>query len=282
MRINARAYFLKFFFILWSIVLDKIQKSLMRVPEVILVFWIIKTLSTTVGETGADFFAADLGLGMPMVTLVISGIMAILLYLQFSHFRKYVPANYWTLVVLMSVLGTLVTDILVDNFGIGLMPLSIVFTVLMLAGFYLWHRREGTLSIHSIDTASREAYYWVVILLAFALGTAVGDLISEYFSLGYSSATMIFGGMIGAIALAYYAFKLNAVLAFWLAYILTRPLGASLGDFLIQDSNGGLGISMVVVNISFLVAIVSGVTYLIFKQTVEPVISSDLAERASN
>jgi uncharacterized membrane-anchored protein len=252
---------------------------MMRVPEVILVFWIIKTLSTTVGETGADFLAADMGLGMSMVTLFISATMAILLYFQFIHFKKYVPANYWTLVVLMSVLGTLITDIMVDNFAIGLMPLSIVFAVLMLAGFYVWYRREGTLAIHSIDTASREAYYWVVILLAFALGTAVGDLISEYFSLGYSTAMMIFGGMIGAIALAYYAFKLDAVLAFWLAYILTRPLGASLGDFLIQDSNGGLGISMVAVNLSFLVAIVSGVTYLISKQNEDTDISSELLDR---
>jgi uncharacterized membrane-anchored protein len=238
----------------------------MRVPEVILVFWIIKTLSTTVGETGADFLASNLGFGMSIVSLIICAGMSVLLYLQFIHFKKYVPANYWTLVVLMSVLGTLITDILVDNFGVGLMPLSAIFTLLMLAGFYLWYRKEGTLAIHSIDSGSREAYYWVVILLAFALGTSVGDLIAEYFSLGYNSALMIFGGMIGAVAVAFYGFKINAVLAFWLVYILTRPLGASLGDFLIQNTNGGLGINMVVVNVAFLAAIVVGVAYLIRRE----------------
>jgi uncharacterized membrane-anchored protein len=239
----------------------------MRVPEVILVFWIIKTLSTTVGETGADYLASSLGFGMAIVSLTITAMMSVLLFLQFVHFKKYVPANYWTLVVLMSILGTLVTDILVDNFGVGLMPLSIIFTLLMLAGFYVWYSKEGTLAIHSIDSGSREAYYWVVILLAFALGTSVGDLISEYFSMGYDSALLLFAAMIGAISVAYYGFKINAVLAFWLAYILTRPLGASLGDFLIQDSNGGLGISMLAVNLAFLVSIVTGVAYLIWRES---------------
>jgi len=262
--------------------LGKIQKSMMRVPEVILVFWIIKTLSTTVGETGADFLASNLGLGMSIVSLLICGAMAVLLYFQFIHFKRYIPVNYWTLVVLMSVLGTLVTDILVDNMGVGLMPLSIVFTLMMIGAFYLWYRKEGTLSIHSIDSGSREAYYWLVILLAFALGTSVGDLIAEYFSLGYGSALMIFSGLIGAICVAYYGFKINAVLAFWLAYILTRPLGASLGDFLIQDGNGGLGIDIVTVNLAFVAAIVIGVSYLVLQEKANEKVSAEFATRSKN
>ena len=243
-----------------------IQKTLLRVPEVILIFWIIKTLSTTVGETGADYMAVDIGLGMPIVTLIMTGIMAFLLHLQFTRFKKYVPANYWSIVVLMSVIGTLITDILVDYMGVGLLPLSIVFTIMMLGGFFVWYQKEGTLSIHSIDTGVREAYYWIVILLAFALGTAVGDLISEYFALGYNVALILFTSMIAAVTAAYYLFKLNAVLAFWLAYILTRPLGASLGDFLIQSpQDGGLGANMLVVNISFLLAIMSLVAYLVME-----------------
>lgn len=129
-----------------------VKRALLRVPEVTLVFWIIKTLSTTVGETGADFLAFNLGWGMPVTSLLMAGIMVVLLYLQFAKFQRYVPANYWSLVVLTSVLGTLITDILVDLAGVSLVTLSVVFTALMLTGFYLWYREEGTLSIHSIES----------------------------------------------------------------------------------------------------------------------------------
>ncbi len=249
-----------------AITSDNMKKALLRVPEVTLVFWIIKTLSTTVGETGADFLAFDLNWGMPLTTVVMTSILVVLLYLQFSKLKRYVPANYWSLVVLMSVVGTLITDILVDLAGVSLVTLSIVFTAMMLAGFYLWYREEGTLSIHSIDTGRREAWYWVVILLAFALGTGVGDLISEHFALGYDKALLLFSGLIATVAVAHYVFKLNAVTAFWFAYVLTRPLGASLGDFMIQAPvDGGLGINMMTINIAFLAAIVSLVGYELFR-----------------
>ncbi|WP_341581955.1 hypothetical protein [Marinobacter metalliresistant] len=239
-----------------------VKRALLRVPEVTLVFWIIKTLSTTVGETGADFLAFNLGWGMPVTSLLMAGIMVVLLYLQFAKFQRYVPANYWSLVVLTSVLGTLITDILVDLAGVSLVTLSVVFTALMLTGFYLWYREEGTLSIHSIDSGKREAWYWVVILMAFALGTGVGDLISEHYALGYDKALMLFSGLIATVAVAYYALRMNAIAAFWLAYVLTRPLGASLGDFMIQTpADGGLGFNTMMVNVAFLTAIVSLVGY---------------------
>ena len=234
-----------------------IKKAIMRVPAVTLIFWIIKTLSTTVGETGADFLATGLKLGMPLTTSLAVSVMAILFYLQFSHFKRYVVANYWALVVLMSVIGTLVTDMLVDLAGVPLGILSLAFTLLMLGGFYIWYRQEGTLSIHSIDTGRREFYYWVVILLAFALGTGLGDLISEHFALGYNKALFLFAALIAVVTFTYFIFKLNAVTAFWLAYVLTRPLGASLGDYLIQaPADGGLGFSMTTVNFVFLSAII--------------------------
>ncbi len=249
-----------------TIISNNMKQSLLRVPEVTLVFWIIKTLSTTVGETGADFLAVGLNWGMPVTTVLIVGLMVVLLYLQFGKLKRYVPANYWTLVVLMSIIGTLITDMLVDLAGISLGTLSIVFTVLMLGGFYLWYREEGTLSIHSIDTGKREAWYWVVILLAFALGTGVGDLISEHFALGYDKALLLFSGLIVTVAIAHFVFKLNAVTAFWFAYVLTRPLGASLGDFMIQaPADGGLGVNMMAINIAFLTAIVSLVGYELFR-----------------
>ena len=133
---------------------------------------------------------------------------------------------------------------------------------MMLAGFYVWYRNEGTLSIHSIDTGKREFYYWLVILLAFALGTGVGDLISEYFALGYNKALLLFASLISVVALAFFRSKLNAVTAFWIAYVLTRPLGASLGDFMIQaPADGGLGINITTINMVFLLAIVGLVGY---------------------
>jgi uncharacterized membrane-anchored protein len=244
------------------------KKFLLRVPEVTLIFWIIKILSTTVGETAADFLSTGLGFGMPLVALIIGSIMAFLLFLQFSKIKRYEPVNYWSIVVLMSIVGTLITDILVDKMGISDLTLSIVFTITMIAGFLVWHKQEKTLSIHSIDTAKREAYYWIIILLAFALGTAFGDLISEQIlSAGYGIALMLFAGLIAFVAVGYYVFKLDSVWAFWLAFVLTRPLGASLGDFMIQSfSNGGLGINITYVNILFFAIIVYLVVYLQFKQ----------------
>ena len=244
-----------------------IKKSLLRVPEVTLIFWIIKIISTTVGETGADFLAFDLGFGMPVVALVMSSIMVVLLMLQFTKLKRYVPVSYWSIVILMSIIGTLITDILVDDFGVSLVTLSIIFTVTMLLGFIAWYKSEKTLSIHSIDSTKREAYYWIIILLAFSLGTGVGDLISEGMELGYGIAFLLFGSAIALTAFSHYVLKMNAVLAFWIAYVLTRPLGASLGDLIIKPTvEGGLGVSMISVNIFFLITIIGLVTYLSMKE----------------
>ena len=240
-----------------------INKLVLRVPIVGAIFWIIKVLSTTVGETAADFLSFDMGWGMPLVAMIMSTIMIVLLVLQFTAFKRYIPFVYWTIVVLMSIIGTLITDILVDNFGVSLMTLSIVFTITMLFGFMIWYKNEHTLAIHSINTAKREAYYWVIILLAFALGTGAGDLISEGLAMGYGTALILFAGTISIVTIGHYVFKLNAILSFWLAYILTRPLGASLGDFMIQPiENGGLGIHAGTVNIIFFMIIFFLITYV--------------------
>jgi uncharacterized membrane-anchored protein len=246
------------------------NKTIRRVPEVTFIFWVIKTLSTTVGETGADFFAFDLAFGMSTVAMIASGVITTLLYLQFFLLKRYVTFNYWSIVVLMSILGTLITDILVDDIGISLMSLSIYFILAMLIGFFIWYLLEGTLSIHSIDTTKREAYYWLIILLAFALGTGVGDLLSEKLALGYGVAVLVFSSLIALVMMGYYAFNINETLAFWLAYILTRPLGASLGDWMIQPVKvGGLGINIIIVNTLFFIMITLLVTYLNMKQNKE-------------
>ena len=243
------------------------KKMLLRVPVVTILFWVVKTLSTTVGETAADFMSETLGLGMPLVALIMSSIMAVLLILQFVKLKRYVPVVYWSIVILMSIVGTLITDILVDTMGLSLVIETIIFSVTMILGFILWYGSEHTLSIHSIDTPKREAYYWIVILLAFALGTGLGDMLSEKLALGYGTALLLFAGAIALVAVAYYALKLNETVAFWIAFILTRPLGASTGDFLTAPVNkSGLGISLSVVNIIFFSIIILTVVYMSMKQ----------------
>jgi uncharacterized membrane-anchored protein len=174
-----------------------------------------------------------------------------------------VPWLYWLVVVLVSVVGTLITDNLVDNFGIPLEMTSIVFGLALVATFGAWYASEATLSFQTIFTRKRELFYWAAILLTFVLGTAAGDLAAEGLKLGYANATLVFGALIGLVSLAYYGFKASAVLAFWLVYILTRPFGASFGDYLSQPVvDGGLGLGPVVTTIVFLSTIAILVIYL--------------------
>ena len=242
--------------------INRMEKLLVRVPEVTFTFWLLKVLSTTVGETGADFLAFNLGLGLDITSLIMGCLLAASLVIQFKC-KRYVPVSYWTVVILMSIVGTLITDLLVDDLGVSLVTLSIVFTITMLAGFAVWYKSEKTLSIHSIDTAKREMFYWIVILLAFALGTGVGDLISEGLALGYGVALLLFTASIAVVAFGFYGLKMNSVTAFWIAFVLTRPLGASLGDFMIKPfAESGLGLGMTTVNVLFLAVIVSLIAYL--------------------
>ena len=238
------------------------RTMLNKVPLVTLAFWIIKIMATTVGETGADFLNMQLGLGLTTTSLIMAAALAIFLAIQMRKAR-YVPWIYWMVVVFLSVVGTLLTDNLSDNFGVSLYVSTAAFAVALMITFIAWYRSEHTLSIHAITTTRREAYYWAAILFTFALGTAAGDLVAEQFGLGYVTAGLIFGGAIAAITLGYYGFGLNSVLAFWFAYILTRPLGASIGDWLIQSRvNGGLELGLMPVNGVFAVVIVGLVIYL--------------------
>ncbi|MEA2902534.1 MAG: hypothetical protein QOH36_2421 [Actinomycetota bacterium] len=239
-----------------------VGKMLSKVPEVTIFFWIIKVLATTVGETAADFLGEHLSLSLTSVTCIMAALLVVALVFQFRA-DGYVPGVYWTAVVLISVVGTLITDNLVDNFGVSLKVTTAIFTVAMLATFAAWYRSEGTLSIHSIRSPKREAFYWLAILFTFALGTAAGDLVAESLNLGYWKSALMFGAMIALVAAAWRYLKVNAVLAFWIAYVLTRPLGASLGDYLSQDrSAGGLGLGTIVTSALFLVTILGVVVYL--------------------
>jgi uncharacterized membrane-anchored protein len=231
------------------------QKILNKVPEITLYFWIIKILCTTVGETAADYLNTNLNLGLTGTSLVMGSLLLIVLFCQVRATR-YIPVLFWLTVVLISVVGTLITDNLTDNFGVSLVITTIVFAIALTVTFMTWYRREHTLSIHSIYTRKRELFYWLAVLFTFALGTAAGDLVAESMNLGYLISAIVFGGIIGAVVIAYYRFHLNAVAAFWIAYILTRPLGASIGDYLSQDrAEGGLGLGTTTTSILFLAAI---------------------------
>jgi uncharacterized membrane-anchored protein len=238
------------------------KQMLNKVPEVTLYFWIIKIMATTVGETAADFLNVDMHLGLSGTSLVMSALLAVFLILQLRA-GKYVPWRYWAVVVLISVVGTLITDNLVDNFGVALETTTIAFGLALTATFAAWYASERTLSIHSIFTTKRELFYWAAILFTFALGTAAGDLAAEGLKLGYANSVLIFGALIAVVTIAYYGFRANAVLAFWIAYILTRPLGASLGDSLSQPvANGGIGLGATATSAIFLATILSLVIYL--------------------
>lgn len=226
-----------------------------KVPEVLLAFWVIKALSTTVGETGADWLAVDAGWGPLLTQAVMAGLLAIALTVQ-MRMRRYTPWAYWLTVVLVSVVGTQITDLLTDGLQISLRVSTPAFAVLLAAVFGVWHRIEGTLAIDRIDTPQREAFYWLAILCTFALGTAAGDLASEALGLGFSLGAAGFAALIG-LTWAAWRLGLNAVAAFWIAYVLTRPLGASLGDLLTQaPGDGGLGMGPMWTSALFLSVIV--------------------------
>lgn len=233
-----------------------------KVPEVTLYFWLIKIMATTVGETAADFLNTNLNLGLTGTTVVMSAILVVALTAQLRA-RRYIRNLYWLNVVLISVVGTLITDNLTDNVGIALRTTTIVFAVSLALAFAAWYLSERTLSIHSITTTRRECFYWLTILLTFALGTAAGDYVAEAISVGYWKSALIFAAVIAAVTIAHRRLGLPAVLAFWLAYIVTRPLGASLGDYLSQARvDGGLGLGTVGTSALFLTTIVLVLAYL--------------------
>jgi uncharacterized membrane-anchored protein len=242
--------------------MTNIETEFNRVPKVTPDFWLIKLMAVTMGETAADYLGVNLGLGLTATSLIMSGILVVALLFQFAQ-KKYVPWAYWLAVVLLSIVGTLVTDNLVDNFGVALETTTIIFTIALAATFALWYMSEKTLSIHSIFSTKREAYYWLAILFTFALGTAAGDLVAGKLDNDFLKTGVLFAGVIGAIAFAHFALKLDAILAFWLAYILTRPVGASMGDFLSQPREyGGLGFGTVVTSLLFLGTIMAIVAYM--------------------
>ena len=239
------------------------RKLLNKVPEVTLYFWLIKVLCTTVGETAADYLSTNVGWGADTTMVATGGLLAALLAVQFS-LKRYVAPAYWACVVVISVFGTQITDKLTDTYNVPLTTTTPLFAAILAVVFAAWYAKERTLSIHSILTVRREAFYWLAILFTFALGTAAGDLVAEKFTLGYAVSVGLFAGVIAVVALAHFRFGLNAVLSFWLAYIMTRPLGASIGDFMSQNDPqaGGMNLGTTSTSYIFLGLILVLVAYL--------------------
>jgi uncharacterized membrane-anchored protein len=239
------------------------RKMLNKVPEITFYFWLIKVMCTTVGETAADYVNDTLGFGLTNTTYAAGALLVALLIAQFSV-RRYVPVIYWAAVVVISVFGTLITDNLTDGHNVPLTTTTPIFAVILAVVFAVWYAVERTLSIHSITTSRREAFYWLTILFTFALGTAAGDLLAEKLDLGYGLSIAIWAGAIALIAVAHFGLRANAILSFWLAYILTRPLGASIGDFMSQNDPkyGGLGLGTTGTSYIFLACILALVAFL--------------------
>jgi uncharacterized membrane-anchored protein len=237
------------------------RRMLNKVPEVTIYFWIIKILCTTVGESFADYVNETVGFGLTNTTVVFSVALAVVMVAQFRA-NRYIPGIYWLAVVLISVVGTLLTDNLTDARGMPLWISSTCFAVLLAAVFAAWYVRERTLSIHSINTTQRESWYWLVVLVTFALGTAVGDWTLELTGWSPGASILLPAGLIVAVFVSW-RLGAGAVLSFWLAYILTRPLGANIGDFLSSPhTNGGLGLGTLWTSVIFLGTILAVVVHL--------------------
>src|SRR5690242_19996225 len=191
------------------------RKMLNKVPEITVYFWVIKVLCTTVGETFADNLNENLGLGLSGTSYIMGALLIIVLAFQFRS-RRYVPGIYWLAVVLISVVGTLVSDNLVENYGVTLQTTTIAFALILIGVFAAWYWSERTLSVHTIVTTKREAFYWLAILFTFALGTSAGDYLSEQLELGYLAALGIFAGAIVVVAVLHFGLRMNAILSFWL------------------------------------------------------------------
>ena len=245
-----------------------------RVPKITLGFWVIKIMSTTVGETGADYLAVHVGLGTAVTGAIMGALLVAALIVQLGK-RRHVPWIYWLAVVLVSIVGTQITDALTDGLGVSLYLSTVVFALLLAATFAVWYAVEHTLSIHTIFTTRRELFYWAAILMTFALGTAAGDLATEAPGWGFNIGVLAFGAMIAATACAYYL-GVNSVLTFWIAYILMRPLGASLGDLMAQAKTyGGLRLGTVFTSVVFLTVIIG---FVAFATLSEPPAESETQE----
>lgn len=236
------------------------QQTLRKVPEITIIFWIAKLLTTAMGEATSDFLVFKIN---PYVAVTLGAVsLAVALAIQFSV-RRYIPWVYWLAVSMVAVFGTMAADGLHIQLGVPYIASTAFFAIVLAIVFIVWHKSEKTLSIHSINTRRREMFYWFTVLATFALGTAAGDLTATTVGLGYFSSGLLFAGLIVLPAIAYWLFGLNEILCFWVAYVLTRPLGASFADWMGKSRTiGGLGWGNGHVSIALTIVIIVLVVYL--------------------
>jgi len=239
---------------------DRPLPGIRKVPEIGIYFWVIKVLTTAMGEVTSDFLVHQIN---PVIAVGLGGVgLAGALALQFAA-PRYIPAIYWFAVVMVAIFGTMVADVLHVEFGIPYLVSTAFFALALVLTFAAWYTSEGTLSIHTIYTRRRETFYWATVMATFALGTAAGDMTASTMGLGYFASGLMFAVFIAVPALAYRFLRLNAIVAFWIAYVLTRPLGATFADWLGRAHNlSGLGLGTGLVSLVLTIAIVILVGYL--------------------
>ncbi|MCB1845435.1 MAG: hypothetical protein KDI09_20875 [Halioglobus sp.] len=235
-----------------------------KVPEVTLVFWIMKILSTTLGETGGDTVSMSMNLGYLLSTGIFGTLFIVLVVIQVSA-RKFHPAVYWTTIIATTTVGTTLSDYTTRSLGIGYAGGSSLLLLLLLLSLFVWYRSLGSIAVGSVSSPKAEIHYWVTIMFSQTLGTALGDWTADTASLGYLGSAIIFGGLLALIAAAYFATNISRTGLFWAAFILTRPLGAVVGDFLDKPvASGGLELSRYAASATLLIGIV--LMAWIFKQ----------------
>jgi uncharacterized membrane-anchored protein len=240
-----------------ELTMEKQNEVLSKVPEITLIFWIIKILATTLGETGGDAVSMSMNLGYLVGTGIFAVLFIVAVTVQVTA-KKFHPFLYWTTIIATTTVGTTLADFADRSLGIGYAGGTTILLTLLLASLFVWYRTLGSVAVDTVSSPKSEAFYWVTIMFSQTLGTALGDWTADTEGLGYGGGIVVFGTLLGVIAAAYYWTKISHTLLFWAAFILTRPLGAVVGDFLDKPSNqGGLALSRYSASTALIVLIVA-------------------------
>ncbi|MFN9762022.1 MAG: hypothetical protein ACK59J_15745 [Pseudanabaena sp.] len=238
--------------------MNRKQKDILsKVPEVILIFWVIKILATTLGETGGDLVSMSMNLGYLVSTVIFTAIFIVAVIAQVFA-KKFHPILYWVTIIATTTVGTTLADFVDRSLGIGYAGGTTILLILLFSSLFIWYRTLGSIAVDTVSTPKSEIFYWVTIMFSQTLGTALGDWTADTAGLGYSGGAILFGAMLVVIAIMYYRTNISRTMLFWAGFILTRPLGAVVGDFLDKPiSKGGLELSRSTASVTLLVLIVA-------------------------